>query len=165
MSGQIAARLNDLGIVLPAPPPAAGAYVPFVITDNLVYVAGQLPMDNGALLYTGRLGDTIGVEEGALAAQLCAINLLSHLQAACAGDLDRVRRVVRLGGFVAASADFTEHPRVVNGASELMVAVFGESGRHARAAVGCVSLPLGACVEVDGVFEIDRELPAGVEIA
>lgn len=154
MAASIETRLAELGIVLPAPAPVAGNYVPWVVTRGLVFVSGQLPLVDGVLRYQGRLGEDKGLEEGYQAARLCGLNLLGQLRAACGGSLDRVARVVRLGGFVTCAADFTQHPKVINGASDLMAEVFGEAGRHARAAVGCPSLPLGALVEVDGVFEI-----------
>jgi enamine deaminase RidA (YjgF/YER057c/UK114 family) len=154
MTGRIEARLAELGIALPQPAAPAGAYVPYVISGNLVFVAGQITLDNGEITYKGRLGDTISVDDGYAAARLCGLNLLAQVRGACAGDLDRVKRVVRLGGFVNSTADFTDQPKVINGASDLMVEVFGDAGRHARAAVGAPSLPLGVAVEVDGIFEI-----------
>jgi enamine deaminase RidA (YjgF/YER057c/UK114 family) len=154
MTGRIEARLAELGIALPQPAAPAGAYVPYVISGNLVFVAGQVTLDNGEITYKGRLGDTISVDDGYAAARLCGLNLLAQVRGACAGDLDRVKRVVRLGGFVNSTADFTDQPKVINGASDLMVEVFGDAGRHARAAVGAPSLPLGVAVEVDGIFEI-----------
>lgn len=126
-----------------------------MITGNLVVISGQITMDSGELKYVGKLGDDISVEEGYEAARLCAVNLLAQLQVACNGDLDRVKRVVRLGGFVNCTDDFTDHPKVINGASDLMAEVFGdEIGPHARAAVGASSLPLGVAAEVEGMFEI-----------
>ncbi|MGF1640247.1 MAG: RidA family protein [Rhodospirillales bacterium] len=154
MTGRIEARLAELGLTLPPPAAPAGAYVPWVVVGALVFVSGQLPFQDGTLRYVGRLGDGLSVEDGHAAARLCGLNLLAQVSAACGGDLDRVRRVVRLGGFVNSVADFTDQPKVLNGASELMVAVFGDAGRHARAAVGCPTLPLGVAVEVDGIFEI-----------
>ncbi len=153
MPGSIDARLAALGITLPPPAPPAGAYVPFVQAGPLLFVAGQLPIKGGEILYRGHLGTDVALDDGVAAARLCAINLIAQVKAACR-DLDRVRRVVKLGGFVAATAAFTDHPKVLNGASDLMVEVFGDAGRHARFAVGAVSLPLGAAVEVDGIFEI-----------
>ena len=154
MTGQIDARLAELGITLPTPAAPVASYVPFVRTGNLVIVSGQVTLDAGELRFVGKLGDDLGVEEGYQAARLCAVNLLAQVRAACDGDLDRVRRVVRLGGFVNATPDFKDHPKVVNGASDLMQEVFGDAGQHARAAVGCVSLPLGVAVEVEGMFEV-----------
>lgn len=148
-------KLVAAGVTLPDPSAPAANYVPFVQTGNLVFVSGQIPMQDGELRYPGRLGDEVDLEEGIKAARLCAINLLAHLKVACEGDLTRVSRVVRLGGFVASTAEFEQHPAVVNGASDLMVAVFGKDGAHARAAVGVAALPLGVCVEVEGVFELE----------
>jgi len=154
MLGAIDQHLAELGIELPAPAPPAGAYVPFVVTGSLLLVAGQLPMRDGKIVYTGRIGAEIGLDDGVAAARLCALNLLAQVRAACEGDLGRVRRVLRLAGFVQAVPGFTQHPQVLNGASELMVDVFGPAGRHARVAVGAPSLPLGAAVEIEGMFEI-----------
>lgn len=151
--GRIEARLRELGITLPTPPAPVAAYLPFVIAGNLVYVSGQVSVDASGGI-KGKLGDAIEVEEGQAAARLCGLNLLAQVKAACGGDLDKVKRVVKLGGFVNATADFDPIPIVVNGCSELMVAVFGEAGRHARSAVGAVNLPLNFAVEVDGIFEI-----------
>lgn len=153
MSGTIDARLAELGLTLPDAPAPAANYVPFVITGNLVFVSGQVAMD-AAGKRTGRLGEDVDVAAGQEAARVCAINLLAQLRAACGGDLDRVRRVVKLTGFVASAPDFTEQPQVINGASDLMADVFGAAGAHARAAVGVAALPLGVAVEVDGIFEI-----------
>lgn len=149
----VAARLAELGLTLPQPAPAVGNYVPFVVTGNLVFVSGQLPLEDGKLYVTGRLGAEVTLEEGARGARQCGLNLLAQVQAA-AGGLDRVRRVVRLTGFVACTPDFTDQPKVINGASDLMVQVLGDAGRHARVAVGAPSLPLNAAVEIEGVFEI-----------
>ncbi len=155
MSGTIDMRLAELGISLPEAASPVANYVPWVQEGPLVFVSGQIPLFEGEPRHVGKLGRDITVEEGQAAAQLCAINLLSQLRAACGGDLDRVRRVARLGGFVNCTPDFMGHPQVINGASDLMVAVFGDAGRHARAAVGCASLPLGVAVEVEGTFAID----------
>lgn len=154
MHARVDQHLQQLGIELPAPAPPAGAYVPFVRTGNLLLVAGQLPLRDGKIVYAGRVGAEIALADGVAAARLCALNLLAQVRAACDGDLDRVQRVVRLAGFVLAIPGFTQHPQVLNGASELMVDVFGTAGRHARVAVGASSLPLGAAVEVEGMFEI-----------
>jgi enamine deaminase RidA (YjgF/YER057c/UK114 family) len=154
MPGKIDARLAELGIALPEPAAPAGAYVPYVVTGSLVFVAGQITLENGEIKYKGRLGESMNVDDGYAAARLCGLNLLAQVRGACAGDLDRVKRVVRLGGFVNSAADFTDQAKVINGASDLMVEVFGDAGRHARAAVGAPSLPLGVSVEVEGIFEI-----------
>ncbi len=147
-------RLKELGITLPAPPVPVASYVPYVITGNLVFISGQIPIAEGAVKYVAKLGVDGGKEIGQAAAQLCAINLLAQLKAACGGDLDRVVRCVKLGVFVNAMPDFAQQPEVANGASDLFVAVFGDAGKHARAAVGVGSLPRGVAVEVDAVFEI-----------
>lgn len=147
-------RLAELGIALPAPGSPAGSYVPFVNVGALVFISGQLPRAEGKLAFTGKLGRDVTVQNGQAAARLCAIHLLAHLRVACAGNLDRVVRCVRLSGFVNSDPDFNEHPQVVNGASDLMNAVFGESGRHARTAVGVAALPANAAVEVEAIFEI-----------
>ena len=150
----IEARLKELGVTLPAPPVPVASYVPYVITGNLVFISGQIPIADGAIKYVAKLGVDGGIEVGQAAAQLCAINLLAQLKAACGGDLDRVVRCVKLGVFINATPDFTQHPEVANGASDLVAAVFGDAGKHARAAVGVGSLPRGVAVEVDAVFEI-----------
>ncbi len=146
-------RLRELGISLPPPPAPAGAYTPAVRTGNLVFVAGQLPSRDGQVQFAGQLGRDLDVPAGQQAARLCALNGLSVLAAAC-GSLDAVRRIVRVAGFVCSAPEFTDQPRVVNGASELLVQVFGPAGVHARVAVGCASLPLGAAVEVEILAEV-----------
>ena len=153
MSGTFETRLAELGIALPSSPAPAANYVPYVQTGDLVYVSGQISMDAGGLK-TGKLGDGFSIDDGYAAARLCGINLIAQLKAACGGNLDRLVRVVKLNGFVNATQDFTDHPKVINGTSDLMVEVFGEQGRHARAAVGSSSLPLGVAVEVEGIFQI-----------
>ena len=146
-------RLAAMGITLPAAPRPVAAYVPFVRTGNLVFVSGQVPFKDGALLAVGRVPDQVDVETAIACARQCALNGLAIARDA-AGSLDNVRRVVRLGVFVAAQAGFHEEPKIGNGASQLMLDVFGDAGRHARAAVGVSDLPLGAPVEVDFVFEV-----------
>ena len=148
-------NLNRLGITLPDAPAPAANYVPYVVAGNMVYVSGQLPLVDGKLSVTGHVGKNVSTEEAAGQARLCAINLLAQLKAACGGDLSRVKQVVKLGGFVACKDDFTDQPEVINGASDLMVEVFGDAGRHARFAVGSNTLPRGTCVEVEGTFLID----------
>ena len=150
----IAARMKELGLILPEPASPAGSYVPFVVTGNLVFVAGQLPRDKGQLTTTGRLGAEVDIATGYKAAQLCALNILAQVNAACGGDLDRVEQCVRLGGFVASAPDFYDHPKVVNGASELIEKIFGARGQHARAAVGVYTLPMNAAVEIDAIFSL-----------
>ncbi|MCB4824329.1 RidA family protein [Roseicella aerolata] len=154
MAGRIEARLQELGITLPEPAAPVANYIPFNVTGNLVVVSGQIPLRDGRIAHTGKLGAGVSLEEGRAAARLCFINLVAQLRAACGGDLDRVRRVVRLGGFIAAPAEFTQHAVVMNGASDLAVELFGEAGRHARTTIGVPSLPGDAAVEVEGMFEI-----------
>ncbi|MBU6269408.1 MAG: RidA family protein [Sphingomonadales bacterium] len=148
----IAARLNELGITLPTPAAPVAAYVPVVIAGGLAHVSGQLPFIDGALV-TGRLGEDVATEQGAAAARACGLMILAQLQAAL-GSLDRVRQVVKLGAFVSSTGDYTDQPKVANGASELMAQVFGDAGKHARSAVGVPVLPLGAAVEVDAIVAI-----------
>ena len=145
-------RLADLGISLPEPMAAVANYVPYVITGNQLFVSGQVSVGPEGLV-KGRLGENMSLEDGQAAARLCALNLIAQCKAAVS-DLSRIKRVVKLGGFVNAHPDFVEIPQVINGCSDLMVDVFGEVGRHARSAVSSPVLPLGVAVEVDGVFEI-----------
>ena len=153
---KIASRIKELGIELPNAASPAANYIPFVLSGNQVVISGQIPFWNGELVGLGKLGSNLTVEEGANIARVCALNLLAQLQVASGGDLDRVSRVVKLGGFVNCIDTFTEQPEVINGASDLMVEVFGDIGRHARFAVGVGSLPRGVAVEVDGVFELQN---------
>lgn len=153
MPGQVEKRLADAGITLPEAPVPVANYVPYVVSGGMVFVSGQVPLENGAIAVTGKLGE-IPMEEGERAARVCATNILAQLKAACDGDLDRIKRIVRLGGFVACTPDFSQHPVVINAASDLMVTAFGDAGRHARAAVGVPSLPLDSAVEVDAIAEI-----------
>ena len=153
-------RLKEMGITLPSPPVPVASYVPYVIAGNLVSISGQIPIGPEGPTFIGKLGadmplEGISLEDGQAAAWLCAMNLLAQLKTACGGDLDQVRRCVRLGVFVNADPEFNRHPEIANGASDLMVAVFGEAGKHARAAVGAGSLPRGVAVEVEGLFEIE----------
>ncbi|HCX14976.1 MAG TPA: hypothetical protein DGZ24_06625 [Rhodospirillaceae bacterium] len=154
MAGKVDAQLKILGIELPKAAPSLANYVPFIKTGNLVFVSGQLPMRDGTLQSKGLVGHSIPVEEARAAAKQCAINLIAQAKVACDGNLDCIKRVVKLTGFVASGPDFTDHPKVVNGASDTMVEVFGDAGHHARAAVGSSSLPLGASVEIEAIFEI-----------
>jgi len=153
MAGNIDARLQKLGITLPTANKAVANYVPYVITGNLIYTSGQITMLDGELKYIGRLGENLSVEDGMAAARLCGLHLISQVKEALDGDLDRVTRIIKLGGFVNSMPEFTDQPQVINGASDLMVEVFGEKGQHARSAVGVAALPLGVSVEIDGVFE------------
>jgi enamine deaminase RidA (YjgF/YER057c/UK114 family) len=150
----IEARLKELGVSLPTPPMPVASYVPYTISGNLVFLSGQIPIADGALKYVGKLGVDIPLEAGQAAAQLCAINLLAQLKNACGGDLDRVVRCLKVGVFVNAAPEYRQHPEVANGASDLIAALFGDAGKHARAAVGVGSLPRGVAVEVDAIFEI-----------
>jgi enamine deaminase RidA (YjgF/YER057c/UK114 family) len=147
-------KLQQLGITLPEPIAPVANYVPFVKTGNQIFISGQLPVENGEVKFVGKLGDNISVEDGQKAARICAINLLANLKIACDGNLNRVVRCVKLGIFVNATPDYTNHPVVANGASDLMVEVFGDKGKHARFAMGAGSLPRGVAVEVDAIFEI-----------
>ncbi|CAA6603896.1 putative endoribonuclease L-PSP [Rhodospirillaceae bacterium LM-1] len=147
-------KLAQQGIALPQAAAPVANYVPFALTGNLLFMAGQLPLKDGKLLAVGKLGAEVGLEDGSLAARQCAINLLAQAKAAL-GDLDRVKRVLRLGVFVASAADFTDHPKVANGASDIMALAFGDAGRHVRTTVGCPSLPLDAAVEADAIFEFE----------
>ena len=146
-------RLQELGVSLPAPAVPVAAYVPCVRTGSLVYVSGQVPVLDGKPSHLGHLGDNVDLEDGRAAARTCAVNVLAALKAEL-GELSRVRRVVKVTGFVASTADFTDHPKVVNAASELFGDVFGDAGRHARAAVGVPALPLGVPVEVEAIVEV-----------
>lgn len=153
--GLIDKRLAELGIVLPTPAKPIANYVPWVRTGNLVYISGQGAMKDGKLQYTGRVGDTLSIEDAIASARLTAINIIAHLRDACGGDLDRVKRIVKLLGLVNCTPAFGDHPKVINGASDLMVEVFGDKGRHARSAVGAPSLPFGLSVEVEAIVEIE----------
>ncbi len=151
---RVADRLRDLGIALPTPMAPLANYVPFVRHGGMVVVSGQLPAMDGKVAAIGKVGEAVTVEQAVVAARLCFINVLAQLNAALDGDLDQVVRVVRLGGFIAAPASFTQHAVVMNGASDLAVAVFGDAGRHARSTVGVPSLPADAAVEVEGMFAV-----------
>lgn len=153
MTGTIDARLAELGLTLPAAPAPAANYVPYVQSGNMLYVSGQISQDEAGLI-KGRLGADMDVEAGAAAARRCALSLMAQARAACGGDLDRVARVVKLVGFVNSTPDFTDQPKVINGCSDLMVAVFGDAGRHARSAVSATSLPLGVAVEIEAILEL-----------
>lgn len=154
MAGITEKKLAELGIILPTPRTPMANYVPFVRSGNVVTVSGQVCFDeNGKLVAKGRLGDGVSVEDGQKAARACAINLLAQLKAAL-GELDNVVRVIRLGGFINSAPGFGDGPTVMNGASDLMVAVFGDKGRHARSTVGVAALPADAAVEVEGTFEV-----------
>jgi enamine deaminase RidA (YjgF/YER057c/UK114 family) len=146
-------RLAELGVTLPDAPAPAANYVPYVVVGDLVFISGQISMADGALI-TGKLGADLDVAAGAAAAKTCAIGLLAQLKAACGGDLDRLKRAVKLTGFVNSTAEFTDQPKVVNGASDFLVEALGEAGRHSRSAVSAASLPLGVAVEIEGIFQL-----------
>ena len=153
MAGQVEKRLANAGVKLPLAGAPSGSYVPAVVTGNLVFMAGQIPNRDGQVAVKGRLGADVSIEQGYEGAKICAINLLAQLKKEI-GDLDRVRRCVRVGGFVCCTTEFAEQAKVSNGASELFALAFGDSGRHARTTVGVPALPLGAAVEIEAVFEI-----------
>ncbi len=154
MAGRIEARLKELGIVLPTPPAPAANYVPYTIGGDLVFIAGQIPFVDGEVKHKGRLGAEISVEQGRAIARICALNVLAQAKAACGGDLDRVKRCLKVVGFVSCVDGFDRQPEVMNGASDLFVEVLGEAGRHARSAVGTNALPRNVPVEVEAIFEI-----------
>jgi enamine deaminase RidA (YjgF/YER057c/UK114 family) len=156
MANIIEQRLKELSIELDEASVPAGSYVPYVVTNNLVFISGQLPFINGELTIKGRVGENVTIDDAIKMSEACAKALLSQLKAACNGNLDRVKKVVKLGGFVASSPDFTDQPKVINGASDLIVNIFGDKGKHARFAVGVAALPLNVPVEIDGVFEIEE---------
>ncbi len=154
MTGRVEARLKDLGITLPTPPAPVASYVPTVMSGNLVFTSGQITATPDGLKYIGVVGRDLSVEDGRAAAKLCAVNLVAQIKAACGGDLDRVKRCVKLTVFINAAPDFTQHPEVANGASDFLVEVFGEAGKHARSALGAGSLPRGVACELEAIFEI-----------
>ncbi len=153
MSGDIQANLNKLGITLPEAAAPAANYVPFVKTGNQLFVSGQLPMLDGKIAKTGKVGADLSIEDGIEAARLCAINLLAQAKAAT-GDLSKIVRLVKIVGFVNSNGDFGDQPKVINGASDFMVAAMGEAGRHARSAVSAGALPFNAAVEIEAIFEV-----------
>jgi enamine deaminase RidA (YjgF/YER057c/UK114 family) len=154
MTGRIDARLTELNVSLPAASAPAANYVPVVIAGNLAFVSGQVPVLQGEFKYLGKVGVDLTIEQGQQAARLCALNIIAQLKLALGGDLDRVRRCVKVGGFVNCASGFGDQPKVINGASDLFVGVFGDAGRHARFAVGTNALPFNVAVEVDAVFEV-----------
>lgn len=153
MSGPFTDRLAQLGLELPEATAPAANYVPFVQVGKTLFVSGQIPIGPDGLV-TGKLGDDYSVEQGVEAAKLCALSLLSQVAAACGGDLDGLKRVVKLTGFVNSTGDFTEQPKVINGASDLLVEILGDAGRHSRSAVSAGALPFGVAVEIEGIFEL-----------
>lgn len=154
MAGEVEARLKALDLELPEVPTAIANYVPYLHLDRQLFVSGQLPLKQGQVAVVGKLGSDLDIGQGELAARLCALNILAQAKAAL-GDLDRIVQLLRLTGFVNAAPDFADHPKVINGASNLMVEILGNKGRHTRVAVGCASLPLNAAVEVDAIFVVD----------
>jgi enamine deaminase RidA (YjgF/YER057c/UK114 family) len=148
-------KLKSLGIVLPTPMKPVANYVPWVKSGNMVYISGQGAVVDGKVQFPGKLGDTVSLEDGAKSARLTGINILAQLREAAVGDLSKVKRIVKLVGFVACTPEFTDQPKVINGASDLMVEVFGEKGRHARSAVGVPSLPLNFSVEIEAIAELE----------
>lgn len=153
MSGQIEARLAELGVILPEGTAPAANYVPFVQVGETLFVSGQISIENGEMI-TGKIGADLTVEQGAAAAKVCAINLLAQVKAACGGDLDKLVRVVKLTGFVNSTPDFGDQPKVVNGCSDFLVEALGDAGRHSRSAVSAGALPFNVAVEVEGIFQI-----------
>ena len=154
MPGTISEKVASLGLILPTTAPPAANYVPFMISGKLVFISGQIPVLNGERPYAGKVGGKVGIDTAVDAAQLCGLNILAWIARVVEDDIDSVIRCVRLGGFVNCVPEFTQQPTVINGASDLMVQVFGDKGRHARAAVGSISLPFDVPVEVDAIFEI-----------
>ena len=154
MSSAIEAKLQELGVTIPTPAASVANYVGYVTTGSLVFVSGQLPLEDGKVAVSGHLGKNVSIEDGYKGARICAINLLAQLKAATNGDLGRIKRVVRLTGFISSTPDFTEQSKIINGASDFLVEVLGDAGRHARISISVAALPMGAAVEVEGVFEI-----------
>ena len=153
MAGTFETKLAELGVTLPDAPAPAANYVPYVQVGDLVYVSGQISQNADGFII-GKLGDNMSTEVGASAARTCAVALLAQVKAACGGDLDRLVRVVKLSGFVNSTQDYTEQPKVINGASDFLVEALGDAGKHARAAVSSPSLPMGVAVEIEGIFQI-----------
>ncbi len=154
MAADIEAKLKELGLSLPTASPPAGSYVPYIVHGSTLYIAGQVPFRDGTIAVTGLLGDEVSLEAGQEAARICLLNILAQAKAACGGDFAKLDRCLKLGGFVASTPAFTDHPKVMNAASELLAQVMGEAGRHVRFAVGASSLPLGSAVEVEAIFAL-----------
>lgn len=154
MTPEIEKKLKEQGLSLPNAPAPAANYVPYVISGKLVFVSGQVSIDEAGAMITGKLGGDLDVDAGAKAAERCALSLLAQVQAACGGDLGKLKRVVKLTGFVNSTPEFTDQPKVVNGASDLLVALLGDAGRHSRSAVSAGALPFNVAVEIEGIFEI-----------
>ena len=150
----ITTKLQELGYDLPNAPAPAANYVPYVISGSHIYISGQVPFVDGKPAFIGRLGETISEEDGIKAAQVCALNILAQANAALGGEWGEIKRLIKLGGFVNCTPDFTNHPKIINGASDLMVTTMGKAGQHTRFAVGATSLPFGVAVEIDAIFEL-----------
>ena len=147
-------NIKDLGLIISEPPAAIANYVPFKVIDNLVYVSGQAPIKNGKIIYTGKVGDNVSEEDGILAAEICCLNIIAALRKSINGDWDRLENFVKLGGFVNCKDGYTNQPKIINGASDLLVNIFGEQGKHTRFAVGSNSLPMNIAVEIDAIIKI-----------
>ena len=147
-------NIKDLGLIISEPPAAIANYVPFKIISNLVYVSGQAPIQNGKIIYTGKVGDDVSEEDGILAAEICCLNIIAALRKSINGDWDRLENFVKLGGFVNCKDGYTNQPKIINGASDLLVNIFGEQGKHTRFAVGSNSLPMNIAVEIDAIIKI-----------
>ncbi len=147
-------NIKDLGLIIPEPPSAVANYVPYKIIDNLVYVSGQAPSKNGKIIYSGKVGEKITDEEGVIAAQLCCMNIIAALKKSIDNDWDKLDNFVKLGGFVNCNSDYTNQPIIINGASDLLVKIFGDKGKHTRVAVGSIALPLDISVEIDAIIKI-----------
>ena len=147
-------NIKDLGLIISEPPVAVANYVPFKVIDNMIYISGQGPIQNGKIIYSGKVGDDISEEDGILAAELCCLNIISILKLSIKGDWDKLEEFVKLGGFVNCNSLYTSHPKIINGASDLLVKIFGEQGKHTRFAVGSSSLPLDISVEIDAIVKI-----------
>ena len=147
-------NIKDLGLIIPEPPSAVANYVPYKIIDNLVYVSGQAPSKNGKIIYSGKVGEKITDEEGVIAAQLCCMNIIAALKKSIDNDWDKLDNFVKLGGFVNCNSNYTNQPIIINGASDLLVKIFGDKGRHTRFAVGSNSLPLGISVEIEAIIKV-----------
>ena len=147
-------NIKDLGLIISEPPAAVANYEPFKVIDNLVYVSGQAPIQNGKIIYTGKVGDNVSEEEGILAAEICCLNIIAALRKSINGDWDRLENFVKLGGFVNCKNEYTNQPKIINGASDLLVQIFGDQGKHTRFAVGSNSLPMNIAVEIDAIIKI-----------
>ena len=147
-------NIKDLGLIISEPPAAVANYVPFKVIDNLVYVSGQAPIQNGKIIYIGKVGDDVSEEDGILAAEICCLNIIASLRKSINGDWDRLENFIKLGGFVNCKENYTNQPKIINGASDLLVKIFGEQGKHTRFAVGSNSLPMNIAVEIDAIIKI-----------